>query len=343
MINVLMTGAGAPGGPGIAKALAGIPDVTLHLADMDSMASGRFLHDSFFHIPPASDPAFIDTLAEICLQHHIDVLLPLVTRELFLLAEFRESFSHFGTRILVSDRQAMDRLNNKAQLYDALNINNLPCPEYHRSFTAEELLSQVSHFRQRGLACVIKPCVGNGSRGIRVIRDDIDRFDLLFNHKPSSLYMSANELELVVKGRDIPEMLVSEYLPGEEVTVDTMHRDGVLELILIRKRSKMSGGISVKGEFIIHEQIEQSVRDLCSSIPGLHGPIGFQLKQNSDGFYHFIECNPRIQGTSVAAAGLGINLPGLAVHMAMGTHFELTERRDGVAFIRYFEEVFHDL
>lgn len=343
MTKVLMTGAGAPGGPGIIKALKADPTIELHVADMDANASGRFLSESFFQLPPASDPAFIGALEHICRDNAINVLFPLVTRELFLLARHREAFAEFGTKIIVSERAAMDRINDKGALYDMLSENGLPCPVYSVVDTADALMERVRAFNAAGEACVIKPCVGNGSRGIRVITNDIDRFDLLFSQKPNSLYMSSDELDLILAGRDIPPMVVSEYLPGEEVTVDALNNDGQVELVLIRRRTRMSGGISVQGAFIENPQIESLVRDVSVAIPGLNGPIGFQLKMDRSGFYHIIESNPRIQGTSVAAAGLGINIPKLAVDMALGKTLDIADRREGVAFARYFEEVFYDL
>jgi carbamoyl-phosphate synthase large subunit len=208
--------------------------------------------------------------------------------------------------------------------------------------TSDALLEMVSAFSDAGEPCLIKPCVGNGSRGIRVISRDVDRFQLLFEHKPNSLFMSPEELELVVRNRDIPRMVVSEYLPGDEVTVDTLNNHGTVELLLVRKRTKMSGGISVSGEFIQNDQIAKSVQEISAAIPGLNGPIGFQLKRDKNDFYHLIESNPRIQGTSVAAAGLGINLPKLAVDMAIGRPLKISKKRDKVAFSRYYEEVFRD-
>ena len=41
---------------------------------------------------------------------------------------------------------------------------------------------------------VIKPAVGNGSRGIRILDESCNRYDLLFNHKPSSLFSNLNDV-----------------------------------------------------------------------------------------------------------------------------------------------------
>lgn len=342
MINVLMTGAGSPGGPGIIRALGSSDEINLTVADMDPHASGRHLHSKFIQIPPATDKNFIEKIAGVCKQNKIQILFPLVTRELSLLASAKEYFYSFGTVIIVSDPPALETLNDKGNFYEFLTSSKLECPEYYVTDSVQEFLSKVNEYEKKGYPCVIKPCLGNGSRGVRIITGNISRFDLLFNEKPNSLYMTVGDLTAAVKDKQIPRMLVSEYLPGEEVTVDVLIDKGEVKLILTRRRDKISGGISVKGEFITNKQIEDSVVELCSNIKGLYGPVGFQMKKNLAGHYHFIECNPRIQGTSVASAGLGINIPKIAIEMAAGKQYSISSRRDGVSFSRYYQEVFYD-
>jgi len=340
-INVLMTGAGSPGGPGIINSLIKASDINLYIADMNANASGRFLHDNFFLIPPASNSNFIEHVANICKDHCIDVILPLVTRELSLFSKNIKYFEEIGTKVIVSQDNTLHILNDKGNLYDNLVQLNLPCIEYYRVSNSSHLLSRVANFIDSKRMCVIKPCNGNGSRGTRVIGDSIDRYDLLFNHKPNSLYMSYAELELIISDRDIPEMVVTEYLPGEEVTVDTIVSNRKIHLFLTRRRLKINGGISVQGEFIENSQIKKYVIDLCERLDGIYGPIGFQLKQDKNGIYHFIESNPRIQGTSVAAEGLGINIPRKVIDLAMGISINTDVRCSGVGFTRYYKEVFY--
>ena len=45
-------------------------------------------------------------------------------------------------------------------------------------------------------------------------------------------------------------LLVSEYLPGPELTIDTIVNNGSVVDCLIRTRSKKNNGISVAGSFI---------------------------------------------------------------------------------------------
>jgi carbamoyl-phosphate synthase large subunit len=136
-------------------------------------------------------------------------------------------------------------------------------------------------------------------------------------------------------------LLVSEYLPGAEYTVDCLVQNGRPKLVLPRSREKMNSGISVQGTFQKNEQIISYCKEILLSL-NLSGPIGIQVKQNKEGLFQLLEINPRLQGTSVAALGLGINLPVLAIEQAFG---EIKVDPDSIAwgtsFVRYYEEAFY--
>ena len=111
---------------------------------------------------------------------------------------------------------------------------------------------------------------------------------------------------------------------------------------LIRRRDLTNGGISIAGRFIKEDQVSRYIEKITLSLPGLHGAIGFQVKQDVNGIYQILECNPRIQGTSVAALGLGINLPLRAINVALSKTNSLLGRVDGLGFVRYYNEVFYE-
>jgi carbamoyl-phosphate synthase large subunit len=189
----------------------------------------------------------------------------------------------------------------------------------------------------------IKPGLSNGGRGIRIVDDSINRFDQLFNYKPNSLYTSFNDLNGILQQNNFPELLVSEVLPGNEITIDTIIENGKPQLILPRKRLKMISGITVQGEFFHDETVIDYANQVLNSLK-LNGPIGIQLRQNSDDEYRILEINPRIQGTSVAAMGLNINLPELAVRNALkleNRYPTSSEIKWGTKFSRFYTELFY--
>ncbi len=338
-INVLMTGAGAPGGPGIIKCLQFDSSIELYTCDTNDHATGKYLSKHFFLCPSANAENYIDFMLEQCKILKIDVLLPLVTRELFRLSKFKEQFKKQGTTIVVSDYDSLEIANNKSKLHQYLTDRAYSCADFSVVKNYEQLESQLVFFLSKyGNVCV-KPSVSNGSRGVRIIDESVDEYDMLFNQKPTSLFTNKQGFLNILNGRSFPELLVSEVLPGEEYTVDSLIDHGNPLIIIPRVRTKMNSGISVAGFLIENQEIIQNVKQICSLLK-LHGPIGFQFKKDSKGVFKLLEINPRIQGSSVTLMGGGVNLPVLVVNQAYGNPIVLPKIQWGIGFVRFYDEVY---
>ncbi len=340
MKKILITGAGAPGGPGIIKALekAGY---CLHTSDCNPLASGRFLHHDFVQVPTAEDNAFIPAVLNYCIAHQIDVVFPLVTKELVPFSEAKDRFADNGVKVIISEPHSLNIANDKGKLYRHLVSTGIHVPLFRIATTAEELRNAAKELGYPRVPVCIKPTVSNGSRGVRILQEDIDDYSLLFHQKPNHLFSKLETICQILQQKPFPPILVSSYLPGPEVSVDTIVQEGVPKLILPRTREKMNGGISVQGTFVQDEKIVAYCDQILRSL-NLSGPIGLQVKEDTNGVYQLLEINPRIQGTSVAALGAGINLPALAVEGAFGPiAVDMNSIAWGTSFVRYYEELFY--
>jgi carbamoyl-phosphate synthase large subunit len=339
---ILMTGGGAPGGAGIIRCLQAEPQFILHVGDANETATGRFLNDRFVQLPKASDSHFVDFVLDYCLKNGIKIIFPLVTMELFRFSTAIDIFEKNNIKVIVSDKTSLDIANNKSRLYEHLTAHSILTPQY-KVVPAGDFEAFLAAFSTLGFPekpIAVKPSVSNGSRGVRLVDKSVDKFDLLFHHKPSSLYCSFDELANILRGRNFPELLISEVLTGEEFTVDTIvNTDGKADIILPRLRKKMLSGISVEGQFVKNQEIIDYCHQIIGSLK-LFGPIGIQVKRAADGRFKILEINPRIQGTSVAAMGLGINLPVWAVRQALGEKVEIPTIEWGKRFARYWNEVY---
>lgn len=338
-----MTGAGAPGGPGILQCLQGDNRIRLIVGDANPRASGRFLADNFQLLPKADSKDFIQQIVAICHKEKIDLIFPLVTRELFLFAQHKDLLATEGIKVIVSDSESLFTANDKSALYTHLSHKGILLPAFSVVKTIEELESAFRSLGYPQEPLCIKPSISNGSRGVRIIDETLNEYDLLFNHKPNSLYMTYDKLLSILASKPFPELLVSEVLPGDEYTIDTLVKNGETKVVLPRIRSKMNGGISVEGQFLYHEEIINYCRQINNTMK-LNGPIGLQVKQARDGAFKLLEINPRIQGTSVAAMGLGINLPLLAV-LQETMELEYPNQATipwGTCFARYYSEVYYE-
>jgi carbamoyl-phosphate synthase large subunit len=341
-INILMTGAGAPGAAGILHCLSQHPSFHVIVADANSTAVGRYLVKDFNVIPKANDPAFIDSILALCREKDIHVVLPLVTRELLPLSKHNKEFELAGAKLIISSTASLEIANDKSKLYQFLQWRGMDLPDFRIVETIEQFKSAAKELGCPGKTICFKPSVSNGSRGFRIISNNIDEHDLLFKEKPNSTYISFEDAVRILSSKPFPELLVSEYLPGEEYSVDCLAKNGEAILVVPRLRKKMINGISVEGEFIKEESIIQYCKQIIHELQ-LHGNIGIQVKRSVAGKFLLLEINPRVQGTISAALGAGINLPVLAIKEELGLpiHEEELKVKWGTKFSRYWNEVFY--
>lgn len=346
-INILMTGGGAPGAAGILKCLQQEKTFHITIADANPNAVGRYMNSDFETIPFAGDPSFAETILALCKKKNIQLILPLVTRELIPLSLYQGKFEQAGVKLAISPTASLEIANNKSMLYQFLQWRSIAVPDFRivdgsAPLATEQFKQAVEELDYPNKAVCFKPSVSNGSRGFRIISEQMNELDLLFNHKPTSTYISLNDAIRILSSGLFPELLVSEYLPGEEYSVDCLANHGDIIVIAPRLRTKMINGISVEGEFVNEEKIIAYCRQIVKELQ-LHGNIGIQVKRSTADQFLILEINPRVQGTVSAGLGAGINLPVLAIKQELGLPISPADMtvRWGTKFTRFWNEVFY--
>ncbi len=343
-ITVLLTGAGAPGAPSIIQSLRIVKERKIKIigVDMNPDSVGFSMVDNYYIVPPASSDKFIDSVIQICNKEHVDVIIPLVTRELFQFAKYKYKFRKMGISVIVSDESSLNIANNKYLLMAKAKKVGVPVPRFRLVETFESFEKAVFDFGYPDVPVCFKPPISNGLRGFRILRRDINRLDILINQKPINVITTLEDIIPILKySQHFPQLLVMEYLPGEEYSVDALADKGKPIIAIPRLREKIKMGISFVGKTVKDEEIIKNSFLLIKEI-NLHGNIGFQFKKDVNGIPKLIESNPRMQGTMVLCTASGINMVYLGVKVALGEKFELPQVHWGVRMIRYWKEVFYD-
>ena len=189
----------------------------------------------------------------------------------------------------------------------------MPCAEYCAVHSQEELESAVKHLGYPEKRVCVKATEGSGSRGFRILSETVSRFDMFLNEKPTAGLITLGELLDILHGADaFPELLVMEYLPGTEYSVDLLADHGRVLASCCRRSLRMENSIML--EAVIEDN--PAVTELCGRITeklGLDGNIGFDVRERSDGTPMVMECNPRITAGIPYFALAGVNLPYLCV------------------------------
>jgi len=342
-VNLLITGVGAPGTLGTLESLKQLPFPYKCIGtDLESQTANQLLFDTFYPVPPPEDAAFIDTIRDIVTQEKINILLPQVTRELSPLADHKDMFVQLGCHVLVNDREKIKILNNKYRLMQHIQQLGFPVPE-HRWVNSKTALQEAAHrLGYPNKKVIVKPPVSNGMRGLRILTESSDQVADFLNKKPDSAQCSLHNLLTIFPNETLPDLLVCEYLPGTEVSVDCLCKDGEPVLILPRTRDKIRSGITFAGTTVCDNVIINQCVEIIQSL-GLDHIVGFQFKYNTQGYPLILESNPRIQGTMVLGAFCQANVIAGAVSQALGYPFESTQAgiHWGVQLSRYWGGIVH--
>lgn len=345
-IKVFITGAGAPGAPGIIKSLRKVQERKIIVIGGDANLGnsvGTGLLDKVFQIPWAESPDFTDKVLEICVAEKVDVIIPLVTRELLLFARNKELFRDHGIYVSVSDPGPLETANNKYLLMKFCREHQIPVPDFYLVHSLEEFREASAKLGYPERKICFKPPLSNGLRGFRIIEDGQDRLYSLMNEKPNNVYISFSEFVSICEGSSsFPELIVMEYLPGDEYSVDVLADNGSFICAIPRSRDHIKMGISFVGTVVEDTEIISYSKSVVEGLK-LNGNIGLQFKRDIGGIPKIIESNPRVQGTIVLCTAAGANMVYEAVRIGIGEKPEIQKISWGLKMIRYWDELFIDI
>lgn len=338
-ISVLIpSGAGAPGFAGIAACLREEPRVRLISGDVNEQAYGKSLSDAFYTMPPSNSPHYIERVLEICKLEQVQVVLPITTAELLPLSEQQNVFVNAGVRLIISPEKGILESNDKGRLHACAQQIGIAVPEGFVCYNRNEFEEMAKDLLGRHARLFFKPIRGNGSRGIGLICREVE--PITAAHKPELMPLSLSEWMLrLPETFDIP-LLLTEYLPGKEYSVDVFVWPNTETIAIPRSRDKMVAGISVSGTFEQNEGLITASKALVESMD-LQGPIGVQWRNNAAGIPHLLEINPRLQGTTSALRHAGFNIPLLSVMRALDLDMDMPQNVYwNRGFTRHWQDVF---
>ena len=336
-LNVLITGAGAPGIKGTLYSIKNNYDnrsINIIGTDMADNVVGKYICDGFYKIPPASKTdEYLNTLLKICNNEKIDVLIPQNTAELLILSKNKYLFQDHNILIVVSNPKSLELANNKYYLLNRCKELNIPYPEYYLVDNITSLTEFAKSLGYPEKRVIIKPPLSNGLRGFRVLDSNINLKHSFFNDKPTGIFTTLEDLKKIL-GDEFPSLLVTEYLPGDEYTVDVFRYNDIVKVIP-RKRDLIKNGITFVGTAIEDDNINEYCKLLSENI-NLEYCFGFQFKLDEYGIPKILECNPRVQGTMVLSTFAGGNIIYDSIKALLGETIPLSNIQWETSIHRYW-------
>lgn len=251
--------------------------------------------------PFVTDDDFLVYLNKVIEEYNIDCVYPAHDSVALFLSEHRDEIL---AQVIISNEYTTRICRSKKETYDFFRGEKF-VPIYYKS------VGEVFDF-----PVFVKPTVGQGSNGACKITNKKELFD-------------AYEKD--------PTIVICEYLPGMEYTVDCFtDSKGNLLVSELRDRQRIRMGISVRSE---HQNADISIINIANRINEMlefKGAWFFQVKRNSEGKYRLLEISPRIPGTMGVSRNLGINFPLLTLFAFWGYDVSIIKNDYSIILDRAF-------
>lgn len=343
-LKIIFTAAGSPSAPGLINCLHnnGERKIVVVGVDMKDDATIKQMVDLFYVVPSVNDERYIDKLLEICKKEKIDVLIPGTSQELCKLQERVVDFEALGTKVSVSRGKGLAIANDKIRLYEFMKENGFVLPTFEVARNIDEFKLACKKIGYPDKAICVKIKDGSGSRGVRLIDSSKSRFDIFVNEKPNSFYTTYEDMVAILnEAKVFPEIMIMEYLPGNEYSVDLLADNGKTLYICGRESNVVVASIPQEATLKYDEKAYEISRKIVQSL-GLDGNVDLDFKFDKEGNPQLMEINPRLAATlSVIAAG-GLNLLYLRVKQLLGEELPEVSVNYGVKLKRRYLELFCD-
>lgn len=341
-LTVLVSACGAQFMPGLAYCLKKNGERNIRIIGVDMGTDPTILQmvDAFYQVPAANDPRYVDRLLEICKIENVDVVLPFMSAELLPIIDRKTEFENIGVKVSVSDRTSVEITTNKYRFYQFLKDNHLPVPRFAIVRKADDITDACTSCGYPDNAVCIKATELSGSRGIRIIKPDVSRFDILFNEKPNSFYTTMDDLISTLKERsEMPEMMAMEYLPGMEGSVDLIAENGKILYMAYRESTVNLHSIPQAGELKDNPEAYKIAESVIDALR-FSGSADLDFKNDKDGHPVLMEINPRIAATMRIFKEGGLNLPYLRIKHLLGEKLPEIQINYGIKMKRRYLEMF---
>ena len=286
-MRILLTGVGCPGAHALISNLkAQESEMFILGTNASEGAIGKWMCDEFAVVPWAYEENYIDVIVELVKVHKIDVVFPQTSWEMFYLSKAAETIEKHCI-LLASKHEYVAICENKFLMYEHFK-GKVDVPEYSLVRTLKELEEAAVKLGYPEKDIVFKPPEGKGSRGVRVMTENSDRYDLLFNDRPFARFISMDELRNTVGDKEIPELLVMEYLDGEELKIDPVLKSGDALVCSVKHRMNFDSGLAMGFEVIEDEEALEYGKKILK-----HLPMDYCIDISTRGGI-LMEINPRV-------------------------------------------------
>jgi ATP-grasp domain-containing protein len=287
MKNILVFPCGSEIGLEIYRSLEQLKDFKIY-GGSSVKDHGVFVYKNYISsIPFVDKNNFIDKINKIIDKYDIDFIFPAHDSVVLKLSQNRQKIK---AKLITSPNKTCEICRSKKRTYD-----------FFKKLIKTPMIFNISKPINK-YPVFVKPDIGQGSKGSQII-----------NFKE----------ELIMAINKNSSLVISEYLPGKEYTIDCFtDRKGKLRFKQARERKRILNGISTNSKPVKLPQIDKMAKKINKSL-NFRGVWFFQVKESKHNKLTLLEIAPRVAGTMSLCRMQGVNLPLLSLYDQMDLNVEI--------------------
>jgi hypothetical protein len=273
---------------------------------------GEFAFTNYIgDLPRVDAPDFTEKINAAIEEYKIDFIFPAHDSVVLRLAH-DQAQGKLNCKVVTSPVGTCEVARYKRKTYELFE-GVIPTPKIYNA----------QNLQASDLPVFLKPNVGQGSKGT---------------------YLAKELEDIAFYTKKDPSLLLLEYLPGKEFTIDCFtDKDGKLLFCEGRERVRIQNGISVNSASVQDDRFEKMARLINEKLE-FRGVWFFQVKENKDKKLVLMEVAPRVAGAMGLVRCKGVNLPLLSLFDANGMAVGVFENTYNMVIDRALENTYeHDI
>lgn len=285
----------------------------LFVADRNPITPAGQFADGSFQVPAIADPAYPQELLQICRNHQVGIIVPLIDIDVQRLSFNRELFAAEGVTLIGPPPEIAKLCFDKRCFSPWAAARGIPVPKMIDKAALE--LAAYPLFA--------KPACGFGSIGARTCH-------------------TINEAQQAAEERS--DLVFEEFLSGTEYSVDGyVNHAGACIVCVVRVREQVVGGEAYRSRTVQEPEVFNVARRTIDALAaaGHRGPINVQIIRGEK--LAVIDVNPRLGSATVLSnQATGGRLYEGLLREAIGETVwgEPTDYRVGLRLWRFLGDVF---
>lgn len=305
---LLLEGASDPIGLTVARCLADVRGVAVHVLAADERSHLRYSrHTASFRVQQVclGDPRAIDDVRRAVEQTRADVIMPIMEPAVAFAAANRAALGALAALAPTPDLPTLQLVSHKGHLARFLARRGLPGPATVAYTPDAGFYERVARLR---FPVMLKPATARGGRDIR-------RFETL-----------ADLRAFCERGAPLDEpYIVQSFVRGYDIDCSVLCQEGRV-LAFTQQRAIVAPPTAYgpsQGIALLHHERLLAVAERLVAALGWSGIVHIDLRYAADDDeIKVIELNPRYWNTMLGSQLAGVNFPYLAALAALGRPFE---------------------